>query len=119
MIGLVDARQGRARRGLPARDRCALQRRARAGAWVERDGERTPAGVRAGIGRPLRMVGSRSHHDPLLQRMQEALGITDVRPSGSVGIKCALIAERQRDLYIHPVPYLKEWDTCAPEMHAA
>jgi 3'(2'), 5'-bisphosphate nucleotidase len=48
--------------------------------------------------------------------MQQALGITDVQPSGSVGIKCSLIAERQRDLYIHPVPYLKEWDTCAPEV---
>jgi 3'-phosphoadenosine 5'-phosphosulfate (PAPS) 3'-phosphatase len=21
-----------------------------------------------------------------------------------------------RDLYVHPVPYLKEWDTCAPEV---
>jgi 3'(2'), 5'-bisphosphate nucleotidase len=62
------------------------------------------------------MVGSRSHPDPLLVRMQEALEITDVRPSGSVGVKCALIAERERDLYIHPVPYLKEWDTCAPEV---
>ena len=63
----------------------------------------------------LRLVGSRSHADPLLVRMQEALGITDVRPSGSVGVKCGLIAENERDLYIHPVPYLKEWDTCAPE----
>jgi 3'(2'), 5'-bisphosphate nucleotidase len=48
--------------------------------------------------------------------MQRALRITDVQPSGSVGIKCALIAEGKRDLYIHPVPYLKEWDTCAPEV---
>jgi 3'-phosphoadenosine 5'-phosphosulfate (PAPS) 3'-phosphatase len=31
-------------------------------------------------------------------------------------VKCALIAEGERDLYIHPVPYLKEWDTCAPEV---
>jgi 3'(2'), 5'-bisphosphate nucleotidase len=64
----------------------------------------------------LRLVGSRSHPDPLLLRMQESLGITDVRPSGSVGVKCALIAEGERDLYIHPVPYMKEWDTCAPEV---
>jgi 3'(2'), 5'-bisphosphate nucleotidase len=47
--------------------------------------------------------------------MQQALGITDVRPSGSVGVKCGLIAQGERDLYVHPVPYLKEWDTCAPE----
>jgi 3'(2'), 5'-bisphosphate nucleotidase len=64
----------------------------------------------------LRMVGSRSHPDPLIEAMRGALGIEDVRPSGSVGIKCALIAEGERDLYIHPVPYLKEWDTCAPEL---
>jgi 3'(2'), 5'-bisphosphate nucleotidase len=86
------------------------------GAWVERGGERTRLLCEHGNGKPLRLVGSRSHHDVLLQRMQEELEINDVRPSGSVGIKCALIAERERDLYIHPVPYLKEWDTCAPEV---
>jgi 3'(2'), 5'-bisphosphate nucleotidase len=64
----------------------------------------------------LRLVGSRSHPDALLMRMQKALGITDVQPSGSVGVKCALIAEGKRDLYVHPVPYLSEWDTCAPEV---
>jgi len=63
----------------------------------------------------LRLVGSRSHPDPLLACMQAALGITDVRPSGSVGVKCGLIAQGERDLYVHPVPYLREWDTCAPE----
>jgi 3'(2'), 5'-bisphosphate nucleotidase len=86
------------------------------GAWVERNGERTPlVAPPAADAERLRLVGSRSHPDPLLVRIQEALGITDVRPSGSVGVKCALIAEGERDLYLHPVPYLKEWDTCAPE----
>lgn len=87
------------------------------GAWLEAEGGRTrlvcppaPAGA------PLRLVGSRSHPDPLLVRMQTALGITDVKPSGSVGVKCGLIARGERDLYVHPVPYLKEWDTCAPEV---
>ena len=86
------------------------------GAWVERAGRKERLSCAHVNGKPLRIVGSRSHPDPLLVRMQDALGITDVRPSGSVGIKCALIAERERDLYIHPVPYLKEWDTCAPEI---
>ena len=87
------------------------------GAWAETD-----AGARRALqcvkpdASRLRMVGSRSHADPLLGQLQRALGITDVAPSGSVGIKCALIAEGLRDLYIHPVPYLKEWDTCAPEI---
>jgi 3'(2'), 5'-bisphosphate nucleotidase len=86
------------------------------GAWVERDGRRSPLRCAPVNGNGLRLVGSRSHPDALLVRMQEALGITDVHPCGSVGVKCALIAEGERDLYIHPVPYLKEWDTCAPEV---
>jgi 3'(2'), 5'-bisphosphate nucleotidase len=48
--------------------------------------------------------------------MCAALPITDRRPSGSVGIKCALIAEGECDLYAHPVAYMGEWDTCAPEV---
>jgi 3'(2'), 5'-bisphosphate nucleotidase len=86
------------------------------GAWQERGGERTPLSAADARIDALRMVGSRSHPDPLIVRMQEALGVTDVRPSGSVGVKCGLIALGERDLYVHPVPYLKEWDTCAPEV---
>lgn len=86
-----------------------------AGAWVERMGERRALVCEYASG-PLRMVASRSHPDSLLQQMQEALHITDVMPSGSVGIKCARIADGERDVYIHPGPYLKEWDTCAPEI---
>jgi 3'(2'), 5'-bisphosphate nucleotidase len=86
------------------------------GAWVERSGERRRLECGSASGSALRLVGSRSHADPLLLAMQEALGITDVAPCGSVGVKCARIAEGERDLYIHPVPYLKEWDTCAPEV---
>jgi 3'(2'), 5'-bisphosphate nucleotidase len=87
------------------------------GAWVER-GTGGPERLRCAAARldALRLVGSRSHAEPLLARMQEALGIRDVQPSGSVGIKCGLIAEGMRDLYIHPSPHLKEWDTCAPEV---
>ncbi|HEX6559498.1 MAG TPA: 3'(2'),5'-bisphosphate nucleotidase CysQ, partial [Longimicrobiales bacterium] len=86
-----------------------------AGAWVEKLGERSELKCEYVSG-PLRMVSSRSHADPTLLEMQAALHITDVQPSGSVGIKCARIAEGERDVYIHPGPYLKEWDTCAPEI---
>jgi 3'(2'), 5'-bisphosphate nucleotidase len=85
------------------------------GAWLTRGGETVPLRCGAPGADGLRLVGSRSHPDALLVRMQEALGVTDVRPSGSVGVKCGLIARGERDLYVHPVPYLKEWDTCAPE----
>lgn len=87
-----------------------------AGAWVERQGRREPLTCRAVNGGALRLIGSRSHHDPLLATMQDALGITDVAPCGSVGVKCSRIAEGRHDLYIHPSPHMKEWDTCAPEV---
>ena len=88
----------------------------RCGAYVERMGKRTRLQCLYADSGPLRMVSSRSHADPILQEIQETLHIYDVMPSGSVGIKCARIAERERDLYVHPGPYLKEWDTCAPEI---
>lgn len=62
----------------------------------------------------LRLARSRSHSDPLIRAVGEGLGASEV-VSGSVGVKCSLIAEGRADLYVHPVPFLKEWDTCAPE----
>ena len=64
----------------------------------------------------VRVIGSRSHADPVLAALCEQHGYTDVEPCGSVGLKCARIAEGKRDLYVHPVPYLGEWDTAAPEI---
>jgi len=85
------------------------------GAWVERGGRQQPLVCRADPrGRP-RLVGSRSHFDPLVERFRAEMEIGEVRPCGSVGLKCARIAEGWSDVYVHPVPYLKEWDTCAPE----
>ncbi len=115
MIGLaVDARAVLGVVFLPATDTLFAAEEGQ-GAWVEREGRRTLLRCSEPF-EPLRLVGSRSHPDPLLVKMQGALGITDVLPSGSVGVKCGLIAEGKRDLYVHPVPYLKEWDTCAPEV---
>jgi len=85
------------------------------GAWAD-DGVERRRLERGPRTDDLRLVGSRSHSDPLLERMREELGITDVVPCGSVGVKCSRIVEDLRDLYVHPVPYLKEWDTCAPEV---
>jgi 3'(2'), 5'-bisphosphate nucleotidase len=62
------------------------------------------------------MVGSRSHADPFTSAVATELGIEEQVMSGSVGLKCGLIAEGHCDLYVHPVPYLGEWDTCAPEI---
>lgn len=117
MIGLVA--EGRPVVGavyLPALDRLYAASSGH-GAWV-RDAGQAPRRLQCAPADParLRLVGSRSHPDPLVVELQQALGIQDVQPSGSVGIKCAKIAEGARDLYVHPVPYLKEWDTCAPQI---
>ncbi len=82
--------------------------------------------VENGVARPLdvstrinpatmRLVASRSHRDPLVATVCQRMGITQERPSGSVGLKVGLLATAICDLYIHPSPGLKEWDTCAPE----
>jgi 3'(2'), 5'-bisphosphate nucleotidase len=86
------------------------------GAWIDRNGTRERLLRAPAVPSSLRLVGSRSHSEPLLVRIQDALGITDVELCGSVGVKCSRIADGRRDLYVHPVPYLKEWDTCAPEI---
>jgi len=91
------------------------------GAWVVAGAQQTPRVVSIrlstapGPTRPIRFVRSRSHPDERLARLAEELGDTEEVISGSVGIKCALVATGEADLYVHPVPYLKEWDTCAPE----
>ena len=86
------------------------------GTWVARDGDATRLRRAPASPGAIRLVGSRSHRDPLLDRMQAALGIQDMIRSGSPGVKCGLIAEGKRDLYIHPTSLLREWDTCAPEV---
>ncbi len=116
MIGL--ASDGAAIAGvlfLPARD--TLYRAARGrGAW-RAGGEGGWTRLRPADARePLRLVGSRSHADPFLSELARRLDTDDVAASGSVGVKCSLIAEGRRDLYVHPVSHLNEWDTCAPEI---
>lgn len=58
---------------------------------------------------------SRSHRSESIDAVRAALGIGREVRSGSVGLKVGLICERQCDLYIHPSPQTKQWDTCAPE----
>ena len=90
----------------------------RKGAWLVEKARDRPglAPLEVGdLGSPLRFVRSRSHPDERIRRLEAALGEVEVILSGSAGSKCALVASGAADLYVHPVPYLKEWDTCAPE----
>ncbi len=91
------------------------------GAWVVAGAQQSPEADRLSLPdvpepqSPIRFVRSRSHPDERLQKLASELGQTEEVISGSVGIKCALVALGEADLYVHPVPFLKEWDTCAPE----
>ena len=63
----------------------------------------------------LRLLVSRSHKSKKTERIKQALGITQVREQGSVGLKCALLAQGEADLYLHPSPQSSRWDACAPQ----
>lgn len=63
----------------------------------------------------LRLLVSRSHRSRKTQIMMEALGITQVKEHGSVGLKCALLAMGEADLYLHPSARSSRWDSCAPQ----
>lgn len=86
------------------------------GAWLRLKDERRTLQV-SQVTEPaaLRLVVSRSHRNPIVDSIKTAVGIERERISGSVGLKCGLIARNEADLYLHPAPGTKEWDTCAPE----
>lgn len=63
----------------------------------------------------VRLIRSRSHPDPLLAELEDRMSDSNTVLCGSVGVKCARIAADRADVYVHPVAFLKEWDTCAPE----
>ena len=62
----------------------------------------------------LRMVASRSHFDPRVDRVRQRLGIHEILRSGSVGLKCGLIARGDCEVYVHPSSRVNLWDSCAP-----
>lgn len=63
----------------------------------------------------IRFVASKSHRGGEIDQVKSALGIKNEFNIGSVGLKLALIALGERDLYVNPYPKCKTWDTCAPE----
>lgn len=63
----------------------------------------------------LRLLVSRSHRSRKTDRLCELADIRQVRQSGSVGLKCGLLAEGEADLYLHYSPKSSRWDSCAPE----
>jgi 3'(2'), 5'-bisphosphate nucleotidase len=64
----------------------------------------------------LRLVASKSHREPSIDRVKAALGTEDEQNVGSVGLKVGLIARGERDLYVNAEGHCRLWDTCAPEI---
>lgn len=64
----------------------------------------------------LKLAMSRNHASPRMKRVIEHFGFTEIIRRGSVGLKVGLIAEQVCDIYIHPSPRTKIWDTCAPQI---
>ncbi len=62
-----------------------------------------------------RVVVSRSHRPPSLDAAIAALAPRSVTPTGSSGIKAALVAAGEADVYLQPGVAGKRWDACGPE----
>lgn len=62
-----------------------------------------------------RLMVSRSHRPERGSRMKTLLNVSEVIKRGSVGLKCAAIAQGDAELYLHPSPKSSRWDSCAPE----
>jgi 3'(2'), 5'-bisphosphate nucleotidase len=87
------------------------------GAVMLREGQRLPLRV-SDVADPrlARLVTSRSHRTPDVDRVRGALGTEDELSVGSVGLKIGLIARAERDLYVNPEGNCKLWDACAPQV---
>jgi len=83
---------------------------------IDASGARSPIHVsdRAEIG-TARLVGSRSHRGPRLERLLGALGVGELIPMGSAGLKGAYVARGDAEAYVAPFYAGKRWDACAAE----
>lgn len=64
----------------------------------------------------MTMAMTRNHPTHRIQRVIEHFGFANILRRGSVGLKTGLIANGECDIYIHPSPRTKLWDTCAPQI---
>lgn len=91
-----------------------------------REGREGAAEALHGVGaRPQtwRIVTSKSHSSPRSLAITQLLGIepSEQMRTGSTGVKIALVARGEAQMYAHPTAGTKLWDSCAPEvvLHAA
>lgn len=89
------------------------------GAFVETGGPAGPAILKVSeISNlsELKLAMSRNHASPRMKQIIESFEFSKIVRRGSVGLKVGLIAEQECDIYIHPSPRTKVWDTCAPQV---
>lgn len=63
---------------------------------------------------PLKAAVSRNHPSKLADFLLNYIGVQELIPKGSLGLKFSLIADQGADLYIAGSRRIKLWDTCAP-----
>ena len=64
----------------------------------------------------MTLAMTRNHPTSRMGRIIEHFGFANVVKRGSVGLKTGMIATHECDIYIHPSPRTKLWDTCAPQI---
>jgi 3'(2'), 5'-bisphosphate nucleotidase len=64
----------------------------------------------------VKLAVSRNHPSKRMQRIIEHFRFKKTIRRGSVGLKVGLITDKRADLYIHPSPRTKLWDTCGPQV---
>ncbi len=86
-------------------------------AELETCGDRRRLDITAVPRTALRLVSSKSHASPRILAAMQRLDITPDRNlrCGSTGVKVLTVARGAAELYIHPTPGTKAWDTCAPQ----
>ena len=83
---------------------------------VNDDGSRLPLAVSATPTlSEARIVGSRSHRDPAVERALASLQARETIALGSAGLKAAAVARGTADAYVAPHYAGKRWDACAAD----
>jgi 3'(2'), 5'-bisphosphate nucleotidase len=85
------------------------------GAFLDADGATRPIHVSAvDTFADVRIVVSASHPSKRVAAIKSLLGITKEFRIGSIGVKSALIAAGEQDLYCSATTKANVWDTCGP-----
>jgi 3'-phosphoadenosine 5'-phosphosulfate (PAPS) 3'-phosphatase len=109
----------------PGRDRTswAIDHKGQRQAWCREGAAATSLPGQGGSTPPWKMVTSKSHRSTRSDEISALLGISPQEQlrTGSTGVKIALIARGEAQMYAHPTLGTKLWDSCAPQvvLHAS